>query len=151
MILNQHAIMQHGESRSAGNLACGVKKWAVENNVITLPLAWLATNVDQGFFPAIERACLSIGVGRVFIVIEDLYLVVTHQKDAAVATTLIISLDLGWGRPLKVNLAGSKFLFRLNVAGFFNALECPIDHLPDAWGSFVIGPVFVECLFRSIK
>jgi hypothetical protein len=151
VVLDEHSVVQHGEGGSASDLACFVEEWAVENDVIGLPLTGLAADVDERFLAAVECAGLAIGIGDIVVVIEDLDLIGVHEENAAVAAALAVTFDAGGGCPLDVNLAGAEFLLGLNVTGFFDGLECSIDDFPAAGAALGVGPVFGECLFRAIE
>jgi hypothetical protein len=42
VVLDKNPVMQHGEGGTAGDFAIFIKKWAMKNDIITLPLTGLA-------------------------------------------------------------------------------------------------------------
>ena len=91
MVLNEHAVLQHGEG-TGPHLAIGELLGRVENDVVGLPLAGLAAGVDQRGVVAVERAALAVRIGLVVITIEHLDFIAAHQIDAAVAAALALAL-----------------------------------------------------------
>ena len=151
VVLDEYSVVQHGKGCSAADLACCVKEWAVENDVVGLPFAGLAAYVYERLLATVECASLAVGVGDIVVVIEDLDLVGVHEEDPAVAAPLAVTFDTSGGGPLDVNLAGTEFLLGLDVTGFFYGLECAIDDFPAAGAALGVGPIFDERLFRAIE
>jgi len=79
MVLNQHPIVQHCE-RSWLNLTICTRFRGVKQNVVNLPLTWLAGRVHQRSVVTIERSCLAVEVGLVLIGIEHLDLVASLKS-----------------------------------------------------------------------
>ena len=50
VVLDKDAVVQDGEGGAAGDLAPLIEERAVEDDVVALPLAGLAADVDEGFF-----------------------------------------------------------------------------------------------------
>ena len=95
----------------------------------------------------VDRATLSIKVGGVFIRIENLDFIETHQKDAAVASSLTAAGDLLGGRPFDVQLTIAKLRFRLDCPRPCD--EVPILNFPVV-GSLPLGQVGAAKEHRGI-
>jgi len=64
MVLDHDAVLDDGERRLPRDLAIRVKLGAVIDDVIALPLARLATGIDQRDGPAIQRRATAPRTGR---------------------------------------------------------------------------------------
>ena len=81
----------------------------MEDDVVGLPLTRFSADVHQRRIMAVERAALAVGIGRVFVAVEDLDFIPAHQVDAAIAAPLTVSFDDRWLRPFDVHLTVAKF------------------------------------------
>ena len=77
VVLHQHAIVKHRDGSRLDDFAV-FENWAVENDVVALPLSGWAAYVDQRRFLAVYSGGVAVGVSSVIVGIEHLYLVVTH-------------------------------------------------------------------------
>ena len=146
VVLDLDAVVDDGESGASGDFAFFVKEWAVEGDVVGLPLTRFATGIHERLGTTVESAALAVGIGDVFIAIEHLDFVLSHQKDPAVATALARALDLGGSGEFNVESAGTKFFFALNVARAWGGLERTINEFPLRRLTVGSGPVFVGFL-----
>ena len=146
VVLDLDAVVDDGKSGASGDFAFFVKDRAVEGDVIGLPLAGFATGIHQRLGTTIQSAALAVGIGDVFIAIEHLDFVLSHQKDSAIATALARALDLGGSGEFDVESAGAEFFFALNVARAGGGLERAINELPFRRLTIGSGPVFVSFL-----
>ncbi len=104
VVLDQHPIMQHRDgARVLHHIT--LPDGLVEDDVIGLKLASFTAGIDQRRRLAIDRTRLSIGIGLIVITVKDLYFMLAHEEDAAVAASLSLTLPCGRRSPLDVELA----------------------------------------------
>jgi len=108
----------------------------VKDDVIGLPLSGRSAGVDERGILAIDGAGHSVGIGGVLIGIENLNFVEAHQKNAAVAASLVFALDQFGCGPFDMELAGAEGLSGLNVAGAREDFYVAVSELP---GSGLVG------------
>ena len=107
-----------------------VKTRCRPQNVVGLPLAGGTAGVDQRRIFAVYGSRNTVGVGRIFIAVQDLYFVASHEKDAAVAPPLTISLDFGWAGKLQVSTYVAKVGIGLNIARARHDFHIAIFNFP---------------------
>src|SRR5467141_1798411 len=83
IVLREHAVVQHRYASGAEQFPVFVETGAVKNDVIGLPLAGRARSVDERWILAVDGRRLAIGVGFVFVGIEHLNFVQSHQENAS--------------------------------------------------------------------
>ena len=66
VVVDHVAVVDHGETRFAGDLSGLVEERAGEGDVVGLPFAGRAAGVYEGFLAAIEGTALAVRVGGVF-------------------------------------------------------------------------------------
>src|SRR5262245_48565234 len=71
MILNEYAVVKHGE-RTRFDFAIRSRLRGVKDDVVGLPLARLARRIHQWCIVSVERARLAVGVSLVVVGIEHL-------------------------------------------------------------------------------
>src|SRR5258706_8976957 len=86
VILNQHVVLEKSDRGWLLKLALVVKSWRMVNNIVGLPLAWLARDVDQRRVLFVNRAGLAVVIGLVAVGIEHLHFVAAFQINPAVAS-----------------------------------------------------------------
>lgn len=118
VVMNEHAVMKDGEGGAFNDLI-PFEDGPMEDNIVGLPFSGFARGIDQGFLAPIERARLAVGIGGVFIGVQDLNFILPHEEHAAVAPSLSLAFRRFGGGELKVQLAGTEFLFGLDHAGVF--------------------------------
>src|SRR6266852_2761727 len=96
VILNEDAVVEGGDAGWAQEFAGGVEARSVKNDVVNLPLAGRARGVYLGRELAVDGGGLAVGVGFVFVGVEDLDFVEAVEENAAVAAVLVFAV--GWRR-----------------------------------------------------
>src|SRR5437588_11791296 len=104
-VLCQDAVVKFWDASGAQQLSILIEARPVENNVVRLPLARRARGVNQRRILAVNRSRLAICIRFVFVRIQDLNLIDTHQKDATVATLLTLAFGRSGFCELDVQLA----------------------------------------------
>ena len=77
MILGDYAVVEDGDDGGFFEFTVFETR-SFENDVVGLPFAWFAGGVYLGWEVAIDGGCLAIGIGFVFVVIEDLHFVASE-------------------------------------------------------------------------
>ena len=72
VVEDQDAVLEHRDGGLAGHFSGGIEARPVPDDVVRLPLAWLAVDVDQRRDFLVDRAALAVRIGGVVIGIEDL-------------------------------------------------------------------------------
>src|SRR5206468_10703315 len=116
-VLNEDAVMNHGEVRRRYHLAIPIHARSAKENVVALPLTWFATRVHQRDVLLVNARRLSIRESAIVVGVEDLNLIVSLKKYAAVAPLLSFAFDFCGSPPLDVKLTISESALRANVAG----------------------------------
>src|SRR5262245_57474968 len=83
----------------------------MEDNIVSLPFAGLARRVYQRSIMSVKRSSLAVRIRLVVVGIEHLDLVAALKVNAAVPSSLAVSLHLGWSRPFYMQLHIAEFLF----------------------------------------
>ena len=143
-VLDQHAVVQHGDVSRACEFARRVEARAMEDDVVGLPLARPTAGVDEWRVLSVDRGCLSVRVGLTLVGIEHLNFIEAVQKHAAVATVLVLTVGRAGRGPFDVQLAVPKGASRLHVSRARGDLEVSIADFPfrrAAIGSLPLGQV----------
>ena len=121
---------------------------AREDNIVGLPFGRFFDRIDVRRELLVDRAALTFEVGRVFIRVEDLQLVMVHQENTAVAATLALKVRVvdRRAREFDVKLAAAEFFFRRDRAGARFAGQFAVGDVP-----FAAGPVRVERFLRTVE
>ncbi|MEJ2364347.1 MAG: hypothetical protein P8017_06645, partial [Deltaproteobacteria bacterium] len=69
IVVHDDAVVEHRDSSLAGYFAVRVEQRAQETNVVALPLAGLAADVDHGRMLAVDRRRLAIRIGVIGLVV----------------------------------------------------------------------------------
>src|SRR5438477_10327781 len=112
VILNQDAVMNDGEVRRRHDLAIFIHSRSAKENVIALPLTRFAARVHQRDMLFVNACRLSIRVSAIVVRVEDLNLVVSLKKYAAVPSLLSFAFDFCGSAPLDVKLTITKRALR---------------------------------------
>src|SRR5690606_31740432 len=103
MVLNQHAVMKYGNSGWRSQLSFIVKSRRRINNVVGLPFPRTTAGVNQRNNLLVNRSRLTIGIGFIFIGIEDLNFITLLQENSAIPASLtFFTCSLCRTFPLKV-------------------------------------------------
>jgi hypothetical protein len=129
VILDKDAVVKDSDVGRAGKFAV-FELGSMEDDVVGLPLSWLAAGINERGILTIDGAGHSVGIGWVLIGIENLNFVEAHQKDAAVAASLVFALNQFGGGPFDMELAGAEGLFGLNVAGAREDFDIAVFEFP---------------------
>ena len=81
-----------------------------EQDVIGLPLSWLARRIDQWWVLSINRRGMAVGIGQVIERVKDLNLIPPKEHDAAIAPTLVPTYRRNRGGEFEMELAIAKLL-----------------------------------------
>ncbi len=145
VVLDQDPVVKHRDGRRLDDFAV-LEDWAVEDDIVALPLPGWARYVDQRWFLAVYSGGVAVGVSSVTVGVKHLYFVVTHQKDAAVAAVLAAALDFCRRSPLNVQLAVAERLPGADVAGFFDYFHIFVCDLPPGAAAILFRYPFREVL-----
>src|SRR5688572_29042129 len=109
IVLNQNAVVQECDPRRLEQPATSVETRTPENDVVALPLAGRTADIDQWRILAVNGSSLPVGIGLVFIGVEYLNLILSHQENAAIATPLALAHGRHGRRPfhMQLNIAES--------------------------------------------
>ena len=157
VVLDDATVQDRGDVRRANDfgdviVAVGVffnaENRAREDNIVSLPFGRLFDRVDVRRELLVNRAALTFEVGRVFVRVEDLQLVVVHQENTAVAATLALGVRIVDRRAgeFDVKLAAAELVFRRDRAGTRFADEFAVDDVP-----FAAGPFRVERFLSAVE
>src|SRR5690606_13396857 len=118
MVEKQDAIVDYGDVGWHDYAAIRAKPGCRVDDVVGLPFSGLLTRVRQGDVLLINGARLTVDVGLVLIVIQNLYFVAFLKEYAAVAATLTYLGRIGDCRraPFDMELYITERLFGPNVA-----------------------------------
>ncbi len=123
--------MEDGLARLGDELAVAGKAGSGPDDVVGLPMAGRARDIDQRRVLAVDRGGGTVGVGLVLVGVEHLALVaVVAEEDAAVAPPLAVAVGRVGRRPLDVELAVAEGLEGAGIAAAGDALEGAVVHDP---------------------
>src|SRR5438046_2260888 len=89
VVLQEHAVLDYGDIGGLGELAI-FPPGMVEDHLVGFPFAGREAGVDLRRILAVDRAALAVGVGRIFVAIQNLKLKLAHQEDSAIAAALTV-------------------------------------------------------------
>src|SRR5207302_708530 len=121
----QDSVEEDGDVGGALQGAVGVEGGGGPGDVVGLPFAGLAVGVGQRDGLLVDAASLSVDVGLVVVVVEDLQFVAGvagaggGEKDSAVAAGLAGAGDVLGNSPFDVKLIVLESALGLDVAGVF--------------------------------
>lgn len=119
VILGEHAIPEDGEIGGCQQFFF-VEFGCDEHDVVDLPLAGLACDVDEGGSLAVDGGGLSVGLVDVVVGLGDLQFIFAEEEDPAVSPPeAILGVAHGGRCPLDMELATAELLFGLD----FTCLE----------------------------
>ena len=134
VILHQDAVEEDGDVGRGLQAAVGVEGGRGPGDIVGLPFAGLAVRVGERDGLLVDAAGLSVDVGLVVEVVEDLEFVSGvagaggGEKDSAVAAGLSGAGDAFGDSPLDVELIVLEAAFGLDVAGgFFDGDDAVVD------------------------
>ena len=148
--MNHVPVVDYMEFGLAGDLALVVKDRAMEGDIEGLPLAGPTGCVHERLGPAIERPALPIRISDVVVGIQDLDLILAHEKYPTVSTALAIALGHLWGRKLNMQAAGAELFPALQVPAPTHRLKGTVDQFPLGWLAVPSRPVGQACL-RAVE
>ena len=138
--MQHHTVVQHRDISRLQQCSVLGELRSLEQDVVGLPLARLATRVHHRRTLLVDRTALSIEVRLVLIGIEDLHLVASHQINAAIAASLSLANDLRRHRELQMQLAITERLLGRYTTATHHGVT--ILHLPvAAFESREISPI----------
>lgn len=139
VILHQDAVVQNGEGAGSGDLSGCVTGGGVKDDVVALPFAGFAANIDQRNVLAVKGGAASVRIGWVFEGIENLDFVVILNIDAAVTASLRFCVGHVRGAEFDVDLGAAEFAPGIQVAFAAVADQGAVFKLP-----FGMAAVFVD-------
>jgi len=145
VVLDENVVVENGDTRGLQQFAAGIEARAVEDDVVPLPLAGWTRGIDERGVLAVNGARLAVGVGFVFVGIEDLNFVGVHQVDAAVAAFLALTARRRGFHKFDVKLAIAEGVLRVNVVSVGDDFGVAVFDFPIGGGA-VFGDPFVESL-----
>ena len=104
VVLDQYTVVEYGEGSSLDHFVV-LEDRAVEDYVVCLPLCRFEASVDERRLAAVDRRCMTVGVGYVVIRVKNLDFIYPHEEHTAVATILTVPLDFLRSGKLDVKLA----------------------------------------------
>ena len=116
VILHHHSVMQDG-NRARFDHVASIALRCMEDHVVALPGFRRAAGIDQRRRLRVDGAGRTLGVGRVSIGVEHLYLVAPLHVDATITARLAFGFGLVRRGELDVNLCARELALRVNVAG----------------------------------
>ena len=117
-----------------------------EYDIVNLVLTRRAQRVGHRWILAINRRGETIRVGGIVVIIQHLNFNQAHQKNAAVAAALAVSLHFCGGSPFHMQLAVAKLFFGPDVPGAGHAFHGAGFY--DPFGGDVLA--FIRLPFRQI-
>jgi hypothetical protein len=63
----------------------------------------------------VNRTCLSVGVGRIIVIVQNLYFIPSHQENTTVAASLAFSFYHIRSAPFDMELYVAKTLFGSDI------------------------------------
>jgi hypothetical protein len=129
VVLHEYAVAEDGEVAGIEDLGALVDG-ATEDDIDHLVFPGSVEGVRERRIDAVDGGGETVGVGRIVVVVEDLDLHETHEKNAAVAAALTVALDVFRGGPFDVELAIAELFLGADVSRFRYALHSAILHDP---------------------
>ncbi len=145
VVLNDDPIVQ--DRGVSGRLEFGtLETWPGEENVVGLELSRFAAGVHQRGRLPVNCGGLAVGIGLVFVAVENLDLILSKKENAAIAPALARSLRGSGGCPLHMQLEiGSKFFGRFQVTSPFDGYRAAFFDRPIGFFTnvlFKLGEIF---------
>src|SRR6186713_1116698 len=108
--------MDHSNISRFHNPPFFIESRSGKENIVDLPLTRLLTGIDEGNMLLVNRACLTICVSFIFVIVQHLNFITFLQEYSTVAPALtcLIRVHLSRSSPFYVQLKVSKLLLRLN-------------------------------------
>ena len=88
IVEQKHTILNNGNSWAHAICTILVENRGVVDDIVNIPLAWLAHSICQRHHLLVDATRLTIGVGLVVVVIQNLHLVLILQEYTAIASSL---------------------------------------------------------------
>src|SRR5208337_2946988 len=130
MVLNKHSVVKNCDDRWAEEFPVFVKTSIVEDDVVSLPKARSAADVDQRRILSIHSGSLPVGVNLAVDRVDDLDLIKRRQKDTTVSGIESLPGNALGRRPLDVQLTVAKGLLRVDISRLRNYLEVILLNFP---------------------
>ena len=125
MVLDQHPVKEDGDDGGAEELAILVKTGVVKDDIVSLPEARGAADVDERRVLPVHGGRLPVSVNLAVDGVDDLDLVERGEKNAAIPWIESVAGPLR-RLPLHMHLTVAEGLLRVDIARLRNDLEVAV-------------------------
>ena len=137
---DKYSVVKDSYSRRNSVGAVFIEYRSIVDDVICVPFSRLSHRIYKWCLLFVDTSSLSVCIGFILVVVENLNLISALKEYAAVTSSLAFTIDHSRCAPFDMQLEASEFLFGLNTSGVTYNGKYSVMYIPFSFTSIAAFP-----------